>query len=73
MIAKQQHRWRGHALQLAGGQLTAHHAQAKAADQLAVIDQVELGLALQAGVDLLTQGVAVGWNAEVAGDGQADR
>ena len=67
-----EHGWCGHAGQLAQGDFAEGGRKIHAADQLADVEQVELGLPLQHRIDLIEQAVAVERHAHVQGDGLAN-
>ena len=58
-----EHRRTGDAAELLDRQLHHRHGQVQAAEQLANVDQIELALTLQQGIDFIQQVVAVGRNA----------
>ena len=74
MTLVDEHRRTGDAAELLDRQLHHRHGQVQAAEQLANVDQIELALTLQQGIDFIEQVVAVGRNAiercEALADGE---
>ena len=67
-----QHGRGGNPAQSFDGNPGEHDPQAQGVEDLAQVDQVELGLPLQDSLHLVHQGIAVDGDAEVVGEGAAD-
>ena len=74
MTLVDEHRRAGNAAELLDRQLHHRNRKVQAAEQLANVDQIELALTLQQGINLIKQVVAVGRNAvercEALADGE---